>query len=92
MFMKYNSMGGNIVQVFYFSYIRKIWLWLYLRYPHSALSLPEVLPGTLVDTAYVFGVAGALLILGLLLSLALLPGALDWLVPPPHLGSPELPP
>lgn len=57
MFMKYNSMGGNIVQVFYFSYIRKIWLWLYLRYPHSALSLPEVLPGTLVDTAYVFGVA-----------------------------------
>lgn len=90
MFMKYNSMGVNIVQVFCFSYISCPWL--YLRYSHSALSLPEVLPGTLVDTAYVFGVAGALLILGLLLSLASLPGALDWLVPPPHLGSPELPP
>lgn len=55
MFMKYNSMGVNIVQVFCFSYISCPWL--YLRYPHSALSLPEVLPGTLVDAAYVFGVA-----------------------------------
>lgn len=49
-------MGGNIVQLFYFSYISC--LWLYLRDSHSALSLPEVLPSTLADTAYAFGVAG----------------------------------
>ena len=49
-------MGGNIVQLFYFSYISC--LWLCLRDSRSALSLPEVLPSTLVDTAYAFGVAG----------------------------------
>ena len=82
----YLPVGGAIAQVFGFSYLHCLWLYLTVSTFHSSPPPSEVSPSAFVVTAYASRVIGAMLLVVWLVSL---PGAPGWWTVLPCLGFPE---